>query len=48
MKELVFALQFKGKAQPVAMYGIASRQHGEASVVTEEARTAEVIEMTDK
>lgn len=41
-------VKVKGKAQPVAMYGIASRQHGEPSVVTEEAGTAEVIEMTDK
>jgi len=41
-------VKVKGKAQPVAMYGIASRQHGESSVVTEDAATAEVLEMTDK
>jgi len=41
-------VKVKGKAQPVAMYGITSRQHGESSIVTEDAATAEVLEMTDK
>ena len=41
-------VKVKGKAEPVGIYGLTSRGHGEASVVTEEAGTAEVIEMTDK
>ena len=38
----------KGKAKPVGIYGLASRGHGEASVVTEDAATAEVVEMAEK
>jgi adenylate cyclase len=41
-------VKVKGKAQPVGIYGLTSRAHGEASVVTEEAGTSDVIEMTDK
>jgi adenylate cyclase len=41
-------VKVKGKAQPVGIYGLASRGHGEQSVVTEDETTAEVIEMTDK
>ncbi len=41
-------VKVKGKAQPVAIYGIASLGHGEASIVIEDAETAEVIEMTEK
>lgn len=41
-------VKVKGKAQPVAMYGIASLAHGEPSIVIEDAETAEIIEMTDK
>jgi adenylate cyclase len=41
-------VKVKGKAEPVGIYGLASLQHGEPSVVTEDAETAEVIEMADK
>lgn len=41
-------VKVKGKAQPVGIYGLASRGHGEASVVTEDAATAEVVEMSEK
>ena len=41
-------VKVKGKAQPVGIYGLASRSHGEISVVTEDEASAEVIEMTDK
>jgi adenylate cyclase len=41
-------VKVKGKAQPVGIYGLTSRGHGEKSVVTEDESTAEVIEMTDK
>lgn len=41
-------VKVKGKAEPVGIYGLASRGHGERSVVTEDDATAEVIEMTDK
>ena len=36
------------KAEPVGIYGLASRGHGESSVVTEDEATAEVIEMAEK
>lgn len=41
-------VKVKGKEEPVGIYGLASRQHGELSVVTEDAATAEVIEMIEK
>lgn len=41
-------VKVKGKAKPVGIYGLASRSHGEASVITEDAATAEVIEMAEK
>lgn len=41
-------VKVKGKALPVAIYGITSLGHGEPSVVIEDAASAEVIEMTDK
>jgi adenylate cyclase len=41
-------VKVKGKAKPVGIYALESRGHGEASVVTEDVATAEVIEMTDK
>ncbi len=41
-------VKVKGKAKPVGIYGLESRGHGEASVVTENVDTAEVVEMTDK
>lgn len=41
-------VKVKGKVKPVGIYGLASRGHGEASVVTEDAATAEVIEMAEK
>ncbi len=41
-------VKVKGKAEPVGIYGLASRRHGESSVVTEDEATAEVIEMAEK
>jgi adenylate cyclase len=41
-------VKVKGKAEPVGIYGLTSRGHGEQSIVTEDEATAEVIEMTDK
>ncbi len=41
-------VKVKGKVKPVGIYGLASRGHGEKSIVTEDEATAEVIEMTDK
>ncbi len=41
-------VKVKGKVEPVGIYGLASLQHGEPSVVTEDTDTAEVIEMADK
>ncbi len=41
-------VKVKGKVEPVGMYGLASRQHGESSVVTEDEAPAEVIEMAEK
>ncbi len=41
-------VKVKGKAEPVGIYGLASRQHGESSIVTEDEAAAEVIEMAEK
>lgn len=41
-------VRVKGKAKPVGIYGLSSRGHGETSVVTEDAATAEVVEMAEK
>lgn len=41
-------VKVKGKAKPVGIYELASRSHGEGSVVTEDAASAEVIEMAEK
>jgi adenylate cyclase len=41
-------VKVKGKARPVAIYAMASRGHGEQSVVTEDAASAEIVEMSEK
>jgi adenylate cyclase len=41
-------VKVKGKAEPVGIYTLASRQHGESSIVIEDEATAEVIEMAEK
>jgi hypothetical protein len=41
-------VKVKGKVEPVGIYALSSRQHGESSIVIEEEATAEVIEMAEK
>ena len=41
-------VKVKGKAEPVGIYTLSSRQHGESSIVIEDETTAEVIEMAEK
>lgn len=41
-------VKVKGKAKPVGVYALASRGHGEHSIVTEDEATSAIIEMTEK